>query len=429
MTDEYLGDDNIIDDDETKKLNEDIKLPTEDEVMKSIAINVDEEDVEEIDEEEPQSEEVEIKKPEVKSTKDIKIENEAQELYDDFSCFLEKTSDIKTSKEERMVIPTGIRVLDAYLGGGFAVGALGIIAGTPGSGKSMLTAQTLANAQKIYRGKQFISGFMDSEESTSKIRLAQLGVRNPPINPIGNLTVEKVFKFLEGMCLYKDKNKISHIPSVAIWDSIANTLSEREQEASDINQVIGYKARMLSILVPKYVARASQYNICWLAVNQLRDNINMGQFAPQADLKFLSSSKIMPGGQVLRFNAFQLIEMGVKSALKSDDGANKKYGMDGIIAKAKIVKNKLFVPNVTVEILGSFVTGFSDFWTSYYHLANSGRIKTGSWNTLINAPEIKFRAKDAHNRYKSEPKLAEAFDEMVEDYIQKDIIERYTVVE
>ena len=397
-------------------------IPDKDEIMQSVSLKP--------DKEEPELK-TEVKETLEKVNKKVEkvveaIDQEAKDLYDDFSSFLEQKADIVASKETKQVIPTGIRILDAYLGGGFAVGALGIIAGTPGSGKSMLTAQTLGNAQQIYKGEKFIAGFMDSEESTSKLRLSQLGVNNPHIDPIGNLTVEKVFKFLDGMCLYKEKNKID-VPSVAIWDSIANTLSEKEQEATDVNQVIGYKARMLSILVPKFVARASQYNICWLAVNQLRDNLQMGQFAPAPDLKFMSATKQMPGGQVLRFNAFQLLEMGVKSALKSDDGANAKYGIDGIIAKVKIVKNKLFVPNVQVEILGSFVKGFSDFWTSYYHLVESGRIKSGAWANLINYPEKKFRIKEAEKTYLTDDKFKAAFDSAVDDFIKVDIIEKYTV--
>jgi len=415
-----LGDELVEDNGEPDQL-----IPNEEEVMASISLKPDKEPEKEKPKAAPKK--AAPKKVEQKTQEDTKIDDEAKELYDDFSSFLEQKAEITTTTDERIVIPTGIRILDAYLGGGFAVGAFSIVAGTPGSGKSMLIAQTLGNAQKIYRAQKFIAGYMDSEESTSKLRLSQLGVNNPTMNPIGNLTVEKVFKFLEGMCLYKEQNKIIEVPSMAVWDSIANTLSEKEFEAKDVNSVIGFKARMLSMLVPKYVARASQYNICWIAINQLRDNLQMGQFAPPADLKFMSATKTMPGGQVLRFNAFQLLEMGVKSALKSDDGANAKYGIDGIIAKVKIVKNKLFIPNVTVEVLGSFVRGFSDFWTSFYHLVESGRLKSGGWANLINLPEKKFRIKDAENTYNTDEKFREAFDEAVRDFIQIDIIDKYTI--
>jgi RecA/RadA recombinase len=248
-----------------------------------------------------------------------------------------------------------------------------------------------------------------------------LGVRFPKIKPYPDITVEKVFKFLEGLCLFKEKKKIIDIPSVVIWDSIANTLSEKEREADDVNQVIGYKARMLSILIPKYVARCSQYNIALIAVNQLRDVIQMGPFAQARDLKFMTSSKDMPGGTVLKYNAFHLIEMKVKSVLKPE-----QYGFDGVIAKLKCVKNKLFSPNIEIEIIGSFVTGFSNFWTNYNFLVNTKRLNSGAWNYLVAMPDKKFRTKDAESLYLTDTAFKYKYDEMVHEAIQTEIIEKNT---
>jgi RecA/RadA recombinase len=223
------------------------------------------------------------------------------------------------------------------------------------------------------------------------------------------------------LCLFKEKKKIIDTPSIIIWDSIANTLSEKEREATDINSVIGYKARMLSILIPKYVARCAQYNIALIAVNQLRDVLQMGPFAQARDLKFMTSSKDMPGGTVLKYNAFHLIEMKLKSALKPE-----QYGFDGVIAKAKCVKNKLFTPNIEIEILGSFTTGFSNFWTNYNFLSTSKRLTTGAWNYLVNMPEKKFRTKDAEELYNTDTEFKTKYDESVKEAIQTEIIEKNT---
>jgi len=350
--------------------------------------------------------------------------NEAKALYDDFSAFLEQKTEISSVSDSKPVIPTGIKILDAYMGGGFAIGALSIIVGTPGSGKSMLAAQVIANAQRIYEPGKFLAGYMDSEESTTQMRLASLGVVNPKLRPFPDITVEKVFKFLETMILYKEQKKSVDIPSIVVWDSIANTLSQKEREAEDVNQVIGYKARMLSMLIPKYVAKCSQYNICWLAVNQLRDKLDMGQFSAPADLKFMTSTKQMPGGQALKFNAFQLLQMQVKSAFDTEKG---KFGFDGIIVKCKFVKNKLFVPNIEMDLVGSFVKGFSDFWTSYNFLTVHGRLKAGAWNYLVSNPDKKFRTKDAINMYNNDSEFRILFDAEVEKSIEEDIIDKYRI--
>jgi RecA/RadA recombinase len=343
-----------------------------------------------------------------------------KQLYAEFSSFLETKAEMIPDEGIKETIPTGIDLVDAILGGGFAIGGLNIVVGQPGSGKTMLAIKTLGEGQKKYRGK-LLGGFLDSEEATTAERLAMLGVRYPMLEPYNDITIEKVFKFLEGLSLFKQTKKMTDIPSVVIWDSIANTLSQKEREADDVNSVIGYKARMLSLLIPKYVAKCAQNNICFIAVNQLRDKMQMGQFSPAADLKFMSSTKDMPGGQVLKFNAFHLIEMKVKSVIDRD-----KMGFDGVLVKLKCVKNKLFTPNIEVEIVGSFNSGFSNFWTNYNFMNLTNRLKTGAWNYLVSLPDKKFRTKDAYTLYKEDEVFQKAYDESSKEAIQSEIIDKYS---
>ena len=357
----------------------------------------------------------EERRPVVVDTKGV--DPETMELYHEFSEFLVQKAEIVEDAGVKKTIPTGIDVLDAILGGGFGVGALNIIVGQPGSGKSMLAIQAMAGGQNTYKG--LLAAFLDSEEATTTTRLSNLGVKNPKIKPITDVTVEKVFKLLETVCVFKGDRKID-TPSMVVWDSIANTLSIKEREAEDINAVIGYKARLLSLLVPKYVAKCSTYNIAWIAVNQLRDEMQLTQYGPPRDLKFMSSGKSMPGGNVLKFNAFTLLEMKLKGALDAN-----KIGFDGILVRVKTVKGKLFPPNVEVDLVGSFLTGFSNFHTNYRFLAESGRLSTGAWNFLKAYPEKKFRTKDAEEVYNTDKKFKEEWDKAVKEAIDIDIIQKY----
>jgi RecA/RadA recombinase len=350
-------------------------------------------------------------------------EEDATQLYKEFSSFLETSTDIIPDTGIKDTISTGIDLVDAILGGGFVIGALNIIVGQAGSGKSMLAMQTLAQAQKQFKGG-LIGAFLDSEESTTTIRLANLGVKYPKIKPYNDITIEKVFKFLEGLSVFKQEKNLISTPSVVIWDSIANTLSQKERETEDINSVIGYKAKLLSLLVPKYVAKVSKNNICFIAVNQLRDSLQMGPYQTPRDLKFMSSSKEMPGGTVLKYNAFQLIEMKISKVLESD-----KYGFDGITVKVKCVKNKLFPPNIEVEIAGSFTNGFSNFWTNYEFLKACKVLNSGAWNYLVSRPEIKFRTKDALDLYNTNEEFRQAFDKDAKDAIKTEIIDKFGVQE
>lgn len=349
------------------------------------------------------------------SAKDQELTND---LCNDLSVFLEKKMEIVPDRGVKLFLPSGIEILDATLGGGFPVGAISLIVGSPGSGKSMLASKVIASSQKMLLGK-LLAGYLDSEEATTKLRLAMLGVRNPQLDPYNNLTIEKVFKFIEGLILFKQAKELT-TPGLVIWDSIANTLSEKEHEIEDVNQTIGYKARLLSAMIPRALAKCSQNDIAIVAINQLRDIVKIGKFAPANDLKLISQDKSIPGGNAVKFNAYHLIEMKVKKIVDMS-----KFGFDGIVAKLKCVKNKAFAPNIELELMGSFNTGFSNFWTNYRFLRDNKRLDSAAWNKLVDLPEKKFRTKDAKSLYNSDQEFKEAFDKAVKETIQTEILDKY----
>ena len=403
----------------TDEIGKDVDEKTAEEILNSVKLSVENE------EEQPESHKVRSVIVDHGSETIVEDEEKTKQLYDEFSSFLETKAEIIADSGTKEVISTGIDLVDAILGGGFAIGALNIIIGQPGSGKTMLAIKALGKGQRQYKGN-LIGAFLDSEEATTTLRLANLGVRYPKLKPYNDVTVEKVFKFIEGLSVFKQEKDLIETPSMVVWDSIANTLSQKERETDDPNTVIGYKARLLSILVPKYVAKCAQNNICFLAVNQLRDVLALGQFAPPKDLKLMSPTKDMPGGNVLKFNAFQLVEMKIKSVIaegKTED--SNKYGFEGIIVKLKCVKNKLFPPNIEVEIVGSFTTGFSNFWTNYRFLKETKRLNTGAWNFLISLPDKKFRTKDAPQLYNTDETFRKAYDTAVKEAINTEIIEKF----
>ena len=350
------------------------------------------------------------------------MDQKTQDLYMEFNSFLADKTDIIPDTGIKDTLPTGIDVLDAIMGGGFATGSMGVITGNPGSGKTMVALQTIGAAQRKYNGN-ILCGMLDSEEATTTIRMSNLGVRHPKIKPYNDITVEKVFKFLEGLCLYKEMKNIVETPSIVVWDSVANTLSQREREVEDINQAIGYKGRLLSLLIPKYVSKLGKYNIGLIAINQLRDIIQIGNFTPAKELKYMTQGKTMPGGNSLKFNAFHLLEMKAKESASRD-----KFGFDGYFAEIVCVKNKLFPPNIKVSIAGNFVTGFSNFWTNYKFLTDNKRMVTGAWNYLADLPNVKLRTKDAEDTYNSNPVFKEAYDKAVQETIQTEIIEKHNPI-
>jgi hypothetical protein len=134
----------------------------------------------------------------------------------------------------------------------------------------------------------------------------------------------------------------------------------------------------------------------------------------------MSTGKDMPGGTTLKFNAFHLLEMNIKGITKEE-----MYGFSGIIVRTKCVKNKLFAPNIEIELIGDFVTGFSNFWTNYNFLVSNKRLETGAWNYLIDLPEKKFRTKDAVELYEKDEKFREYFNKVSQETINTEIINKH----
>ena len=328
----------------------------------------------------------------------------AELLSRDILDFVIQKTDTKESSGIIDTIPTGIDLLDLILGGGVGSGTLTLIAGNPGTFKSAIAGQILANAQKKFRGKTS-SHYMDTESAMTTKRLMSLGVTNPPIKPLDDITIERVFKVLEAIISYKELKKLVDIPSTVVWDSVANTTTEIERTDTtlDINKVIGLRARILSFMIPRYVSRLRDYNISLIAINQLRDKIEMGKFAPAADLRWMAN-KSMPGGNSLKFNAFHLILLKIKGDIDP-----KKFGFSGVTLEAKCIKNKLFKPNVPIQMIVDFNKGISNFYTNYNFLVDNNIIKSGAWQEMSNY-NSKFRTIEAENLYNTDKEFKTVFD-------------------
>ena len=128
---------------------------------------------------------------------------------------LQKLADVEASEEPRR--PTGIDELDRVLGGGLVTGAVVLIGGDPGIGKSTLLLQALAilgaNCNAIY-----VSG----EESAQQIalRARRLAVDASALNLLAEIQLEKVLSVLT-----------AQKPDVAVIDSIQTVYSEALQSA------------------------------------------------------------------------------------------------------------------------------------------------------------------------------------------------------
>jgi DNA repair protein RadA/Sms len=113
--------------------------------------------------------------------------------------------------------PTGISEFDRVLGGGLVQGAVVLLGGDPGIGKSTLLLQALC-----HMGAQHNVLYVSGEESAQQIalRARRLGLDAKPLQLLAEIQLEKILATLS-----------SQKPEVAVMDSIQTLYSEALQSA------------------------------------------------------------------------------------------------------------------------------------------------------------------------------------------------------
>lgn len=344
-------------------------------------------------------------------------------VFDSFFANIDK--DIESIPDSKIIIPTGIDILDTVLGGGVRCNVTQWI-GNAGSGKSAMCASILKSTQKKYKDPIII--YADSENSTDFERLTQLRVDANNVKILSGITVEDIFKTIDKICEYKEKNKhLNDIPSIVVWDSYALTMSEAEMASSELVQTAGaQKVKLVSYYLPKYINKLKKYNIALLIVNQFIDAIDMNASKyshPIADLKFARKGKVLPGGNRLRYASYQIVE------LRQNEKLDEVFGFNGIRCSAFTVKNKSFDPNVPINMVFSYSAGFSNFWTNFEMLKEYGYIKSGAWCSLKDCPQPSFRQIEAIKIYRNNDEWKSAFDKSVKDCLQINFVEKYKITE
>jgi DNA repair protein RadA/Sms len=131
------------------------------------------------------------------------------------SSKLQKLGEVDAREEPRR--PTGIGELDRVLGGGLVTGAVVLLGGDPGIGKSTLLLQALA-----IMGASCNAIYVSGEESAQQIalRARRLAVDATALNLLAEIQLEKVMSVLS-----------TQKPDVAVIDSIQTIYSEALQSA------------------------------------------------------------------------------------------------------------------------------------------------------------------------------------------------------
>ena len=215
-------------------------------------------------------------------------------------------------------ISTGSVSLDYALGiGGVPRGRVVEIFGPESSGKTTLSLQVIAEAQKLGG----MAAFVDAEHALDAQYASKLGVE------LDNLLVSQPDNGEQAVEIVEVLVRSGAV-DVVVVDSVAALVPRAEIEGEMGEAQMGLQARLMSQALRKLTGVVSKSKTCLIFINQLREKIGV----------MFGNPETTTGGRALKFYASVRIDIRRIGAIKDGDV------VVGGRTRVKIVKNKVAPP-------------------------------------------------------------------------------------
>ncbi len=222
------------------------------------------------------------------------------------------------SARDMDVISTGSIGLDVALGiGGLPKGRVVEVYGPESSGKTTLTLQVVAEAQKLGG----TAAFIDAEHALDPTYAEKLGVNVDELLVSQPDTGEQALEITDMLVR-------SGAIDIIVIDSVAALTPKAEIEGEMGDSHMGLQARLMSQALRKLAANIKRSNVMVVFINQIRMKIGV----------MFGSPETTTGGNALKFYASVRLDIRRIGAIKKGDE------VIGNQTRVKVVKNKVSPP-------------------------------------------------------------------------------------
>jgi len=287
------------------------------------------------------------------------------------------------------VVSTGSLGLDIALGvGGLPRGRVVEIYGPESSGKTTLTLQVIAEAQRAGG----TAAFVDAEHALDPSYAEKLGVNVQDLLVSQPDTGEQALEITDMLVR-------SGAVDIVVVDSVAALTPKAEIEGEMGDAHVGLQARLMSQALRKLTANIKRSNTVVIFINQIRMKIGV----------MFGNPETTTGGNALKFYASVRLDIRRIGALKSGDE------VIGNQTRVKVVKNKVAPPFREAEFEIMYGAGISRAGEIIDLGVAQGLVeKSGSWYSY-NGERIGQGKENARNYLREHPEIAQEIEAKIRE--------------